>query len=198
MEFAHFPNDEFQHLQVWNRSVRLENLQALMRRWRLVQTGALDEVRCTGPLFPGQRDLLDFLAVATEAEILRIADCAIPLFGVNLRHAQRELGHFGEPPGALQLESGEESFLALAARQDAVRTNTVQARIAFGLTRAEAMWLSRFCPHELYALARDPAMVLRQAVHWDYFVAAAAGRLNRSQRTLFSAVCRNSPASEPG
>jgi hypothetical protein len=51
MDLAHFPDGEFRHLQVWNRSVRLEN-----------------------HLFPGQGNLLDLLAVATQAEVERTSD----------------------------------------------------------------------------------------------------------------------------
>lgn len=110
MDLERFLNDEFQRLQVWNRSVRLENPQTLMRRWRLVQTGAMDGVRCTEHLLPGQRNLLDFLAVAAPAEVQRIADCAIPLFGVNLPHTDCVLAHYAEPADALQLESALGQF----------------------------------------------------------------------------------------
>ena len=100
MGLERFLNDEFQRLQVWNRSVRLENLQTLMLRWRLVQTGAMDGVRCTEHLLPGQANPLDFLTVAAPAEVQRIADCAIPLFGMNLPHTDCVLAHNAEPADA--------------------------------------------------------------------------------------------------
>ena len=196
METVTVPREELRNLQVWNRSVRLENLGALTRRWRLAQTGAFDNMRRTERLFPGQRNLLDLLAVCSEEEMARMADCTTPLFGLKLRctafKPDESASRLVDP---IEAESFEESFLALAARLDAVRTHIEQARIVFSLTKAEALWLSRYCPHELYALAREPSMVLAQAVHWDYFVAALTRSLGREQRTLFSAVSRNSPPS---
>lgn len=194
MELVDVPGEEMRHLQVWNRSVRLENLHALMRRWRLARSGALDCMRSTERLFPGQRDLLDLLATCSEREVLQLAESTTPLFGLRLRCTGFLLA--GEPGPADAVESAcqEESFVALAARLDAVRTDLEQARIVYGLSRAEAGWLSRYCPLELQALARDPSMVLTPAVHWDYFVAAVTRRLSREQRTLFSAVSRSVPA----
>jgi hypothetical protein len=193
MELVNVPSDALRHLQVWNRSVRLENLNALMRRWRLACSGVLDNMRLTERLFPGQRDLLELLAVCSEEEVRQIADCATPLFGLRLRCTEFKLPADAQQVDPLEAESVEESFVALSARLDAVRTDIEQARIAFSLTKAEALWLSRYCPHELYALARDPSMVLAQVVHWDYFVACVTRNLSREQRTLFSAVSRRSP-----
>ena len=198
MELVDIAGEEMRHLQVWNRSVRLENLNALMRRWRLARSGVLEDMRGTERLFPGQRDLLDLLAVCSEQEVLHMAQSATPLFGLRLRCTEFRLADgFAGPADALEAEGQDESFVALTARLDAVRTDVEQARIVFGLTRAEAAWLSRYCPHELYALARDPAMVLAPAVHWDYFVAAVTRGLSREQLTLFSAASRHTPASAP-
>jgi hypothetical protein len=195
MDLVNVAGDELRHLQVWNRSVRLENLNALMRRWRLAQSGALQNMRPTERLFPGQRDLLDLLAVSSEEEVKQMADCATPLFGLKLRCTEFKLATGGaQPADPVEAASFEESFVALSARLDAVRTDIEQARIVYSLTRAEALWLSRYCPHELYALARDPSMVLAQVVHWDYFVACATRSLSREQRTVLSAVSRRSPA----
>lgn len=195
MDLMNVAAQELRHLQVWNRSVRLENLAALRRRWRLARSGALDNLRLTERLFPGQRNLLDLLAACGEEEVMRLADCATPLFGQKLRCTEFQLaGVPAQPADTLEAESFEESFLALSARLDAVRTDVEQARIIFSLTKAEALWLARYCPHELHALARDPSMVLTQIVHWDYFVASTTRCLNREQRTLFSAVSRRSAA----
>lgn len=195
MDLVSVSGEELRNLQVWSRSVRLENLSALTRRWRLAQSGALDNMRMTERLFPGQRNLLELLAVCSEEEVVHMADCATPLFGLKLRCTEFKLGAFGaRTDDPIEAESFEESFVALAARLDAVRTDMEQARIVFSLTKAEALWLSRYCPHELYALARDPAMVLTQVVHWDYFVASITRSLSREQRTLFSAVSRRSSA----
>ena len=193
MNLVSVSGEELRNLQVWNRSVRLENLSALTRRWRLAQSGELENMRMTERLFPGQRNLLELLAVCSEEEVVQMADCATPLFTLKLRCTDFKLDAFGaRAEDLIEAESFEESFVALAARLDAVRTDTEQARIVFSLNKAEALWLSRYCPHELYALARDPAMVLTPVVHWDYFVASVTRSLSREQRTLFSAVSRNS------
>jgi hypothetical protein len=195
MDLVHVSSDELRHLQVWNRSVRIENLSALSRRWRLAQSHALDNMRLTESLFPGQRNLLDLLAISSAEEVAAMADCATPLFGVKLRCGDIRLDAGGrEPADALATEASEETFMALAARLDAVRMDAEQARIVFSLSKPEARWLARYCPHELHALARDPAMVLTPFVQWDYFVACATRSLDREQRTLFSAVSRKSPA----
>ncbi len=100
---------DLRHLQVWNRSVRLENLAALRRRWRLARSGALDNMRLTERLFPAQRNLLDLLAVCGEEEVARLADCATPLFGQRLRCAEFQLAAVPAPAAdALEAESFEE------------------------------------------------------------------------------------------
>jgi hypothetical protein len=190
--------EELRHLQVWNRSVRLENMNALARRWHLARSGALDNIRAIERIFPGQRNLLDLMATSTEEEVMQMADCSTPLFGLRLRCVDFELRSMIDPlSDPIEAGSVEESFVALVTRLDAVRTDMGQARIAFSLTKQEALWLSRYCPYELHALARDPAMVLVQAVHWDYFVVAATRSLGRVQRTLLSAVSRMSLAAAP-
>lgn len=194
MDILNISAEQLRHLQVWNRSVRLENLSALTRRWRLAQSGALDHMRLTERLFPGQRNLLELLAICSEEEMAQMADCATPLFGLKLWCTEFKLGSFSSQlVDRIESESFEESFVALSVRLDAVRTDIEQARIVFGLTKVEAHWLSRYCPHELYSLARDPSMVLAQVVHWDYFVASVTRSLSREHRTLFSAVSRRSP-----
>lgn len=191
-------NEELRKLQVWQRSVRLENRTALRRRQQLAKSGALDNLRVGDTLFRDQRDLLSLLEISTDEEVDRMADCATPLFRLRLRCTDFKLDAFtGRSVDPIEAEGIEESFLALAARLDAVRTDLEQARIVFGLTKAEALWLSRYCPHELYALARDPSMALQQVAHWDYFVACATRSLSREQRSLLSAVSRRSPATMP-
>lgn len=195
MDLVNVSQEDLRNLQVWSRSIRLENLSALSRRWRLAQTGALENMRMTERLFPGQRNLLELLAMSSEEEVVKMADCSTPLFGLKLRCTEFKLGAFDpRPDDPLEAESFEESFVALAARLDAVRTDIEQASIAFSMTKAEAWWLSRYCPHELYALARDPSMVLAQVVHWDYFVVTVTRSLSREQRNLFSAVSRRTPS----
>lgn len=186
--------EELRRLEVWRRAVRLENLTALVRRWRFARSSAFDGMR-SGEVeqrFPGQRDLLDLLAVCTQEEVERMADCATPLFTLRLRCTPFKLSayevHGWSDP--LEAESVQEAFLALSSRLDVIRTHLEQARIAYGMSTAEVNWLSRFSTHELYALAHDPSMVLSQAVRAGYFLVNMSRELDRHQRTRFSAVSR--------
>lgn len=194
MQSLNVDPDELRRLEVWRRAVRLENLSALMRRWKFASSPVFDGMR-SGEVeqrFPGQRDLLDMLGVCTQEEVECMADCATPLFTLRLRCIPFKLSAY-EVHGwsdHSEAESVQEGFLALSSRLDVTRTHTEQARIAYGMSTAEVNWLSRFSTHELYALAHDPAMVLWQAVTAGYFLACMSRALDRHQRTRFSAVSR--------
>ena len=192
--------DRTRFLPTSSRTVWLENRWALLRRWRLVRAGLLSDARLVTRWFPGQRPLLDLLEVLDEADVERIADCGTPLFGLPLRCTDFSLeacAAFSCLEG-IEQESVQESFLALSGRLDAVRTSLQQACVLFGMTHAEASWLSRYCPQELHLLARDPAMVLTPIASYEYYVAAAHAdsQLSSSERTVLSAVSRR-PAGAP-
>lgn len=184
--------EKTRQLPTADRSVRMENRSALLRRWRLLQAGALDDTRVVNRWFPGQRDLLDVLDVLSQDEVEQLADCGTPLFGLQLRCADFDLNACASYSikEALEVDSVQESFLALSARLDSVRTSVQQACLIFNLSNSEANWLQKFCPQELQLLSRDPSMVLTTAVSKDYFIAAATRSMTAVEKTVLSSVSR--------
>jgi hypothetical protein len=174
------------------RSIRLENSSLLKRRWRLMQTGELDDPKVMNRLFPGQRQLLEILGVLTEDEVGRLADCGTPLYGLQFRCTEYSLQACADYPlrDSLDIAAASESFLALAARLDAIRTSVQQACLIFNMTGNQASWLSRFCPQELHLLARDPSMVLTPVASTEYFRAAATRSLTSVERTVLGSISR--------
>lgn len=173
------------------RSVLSENRALLLRRWKLVKAGLLDDSKAIDRWFPGQRDLLELLAVADEAHVLDMAACTIPLFSVTLpiglepglflsKHAETEL----------EAENFEEIFLALSVRLDALRLATPQAAVIFGLTNQEVTRTSRFGPHELHALAKDPMMHMYQVAGDSYFTSVMTKQMTESEKTMLATVSR--------
>lgn len=167
-----------------------------MRRWRLVQEGSLEDPKVVARLFPGQRALLEILEVLTEAEVEAVADCGTPLFGLQLRCTDYNLQACAgySLRDSIESESASESFLALSARVDAIRTSVQQACLVFNLTVVEASWLSRFCPYELQLLAKDPSMMLTTAVSTEFFLASSICSLNHVERTVLGSVSRRNRA----
>lgn len=190
MDVINTNSEKIRHLPTPDRSVRLENRSALLRRWRLKQSGALDDPRLLNRWFPGQRDLLDMLDALTREEVEQIADCGTPLFGLQLRCTDFSLDACAtySVSDTLEQESVQESFLALSARLDSVRTSMQQACLIFKLTHSEAGWLQRFCPQELQLLARDPSMVLTCMGSTEYFIAAAMRLLTPVERTVLGST----------
>lgn len=185
-------NDRLRHLPTPSRAVRIENRTALLRRWHLKRTGQLGDPRVVNRWFPGQRDLLEILEVLDLAEVERIADCGVPLFGLQLRCTDFILDVYDDRAPIDLFEQGavHESFVALMARLDCVRTSLQQACLTFNLTYSEASWLQRYCAHELQALARDPSLQLTPLVSPEFFVAAATRTLTDVERTVLGCVSR--------
>lgn len=177
-----------------HRAVMFENRTALIRRWRLVRSGALSDPRLVSRWFPRQRELLELLDCLEEEEVLRAANVAQPLFGLSLRCMDFRLDACSafEPTDPLERDSVQESFLALSTRLDAIRLNK-QAASMFNLTGAEAAWLEGFCPLELHCLARDPAMVLTPLAALEYFMLSASDSFTFSSRTLLATLSRRQP-----
>ena len=192
------PDSETGHLPTLTRSVLAENRAALERRWEVARNTDLDS-RALNRWYPGQRQLLDLLAVLDSEELLRLADCGTPLFHVQLRagHIQPETCAGITLTQATEIAAAEEAFLALSARLDAVRTALAQACVLYDLKGNEAAWISRFCPHELRMIAKDQSMVLKQSASYEYFAAAASRLgLKRHERTLLAAISRNKRSSQ--
>jgi hypothetical protein len=178
----------------------LENAATLSRRWDLAREGALDNLRPSTlqRFLPGQRDLLEVLSVTREDELARMGNCATPLFTLRFRCTSFRLVLPGVRGWADSLEGAtvQETFMALSARLDVLRTGLEQARIVYGMTGEEANWLSKFSVHELWALAHDPSMVLVPAVHSSYFLTTLTRDLAPPDRARLSLVTRtvNIPA----
>jgi hypothetical protein len=178
------------------RSVLHENRAALLRRWRLVRAGALEDPRLISRWFPRQRELLDLLDCLSEEEVETMAHVGHPLFGVSLRCTDFSLDACAafSTSDALERDSVQESFLALGSRLDAARCDKTKACSTFNMTAAEADWLQRFCPLELHNLARDPSMVLAPIASAEYFMVVATKKLSYTARTLMAIVSRRQPS----
>ncbi len=161
-----------------------------------MQSGQLNDPRLEKRLFPNQRDLLQMLDVMTEREVEDLADCGTALFGIELRPTEFSLDACAQyvVTDPLEQAARDESFLALTARLDSIRTSVHQACLMFNLSRNEASWLSTFCPQELQLIARDPAMVLVPAVNPAYFIASATRTLTNVERTVLGSVARGRTA----
>lgn len=175
------------------RSVMSENRMMLMRRWRLAQGGLLDDEKTITRWFPGQRNLLEMLEAVSEQEVEQMAECTAPLFAVTLP-AGIYPGVFQArtPDNELEIQSEDEIFLSLSVRLDSLRLSTSQAAMIFGLTNSEVNRLSRFGPHELRALARDPMMHVYPVTSDNYFVAAATRTMTEAEKTVLATVSRRS------
>ena len=186
----------FRHLPTSIRSIRMENRSALFRRWQLMTSSSLTDPRLEKRLFPNQRDLLQMLQVMTEPEVEKMAECGTPLFCIQFRPTEFSLDACAHYPVSSPMEEAacDESFLALTARLDSIRTSFQQACLMFNLGRNEAAWLSSFCPQELRLLARDPAMVLVPAVNFAYFVASTTRTLTAVERTMLGSIARGRTA----
>lgn len=173
------------------RSVMAENKSLLLRRWRLVQAGLLDDSKAVDRWFPGQRNLLEYLSVADEADVIAMSGCTIPLFSVTLP--------VGVAPGPFRAKradndfeaaSFDEIFLALSVRLDCMRLSTAQAAMIFGLSNQEVNRASQFGPHELHALARDPMMHVFQVAGDSYFTSVMSREMTESEKTMLATVSR--------
>lgn len=147
MAQMHLHGEDLRRLEVWRREVRLENAAALSRRAELAQEGMLEQQRPSTlqRFFPGQRELLEVLAVASAEEQHRMANCSTPLFALRFRCTSFRLDLPGVRGWTDSLEGAsiQETFMALVARLDVVRTGLEQARIVYGMTSEEANWLSK-------------------------------------------------------
>lgn len=178
------------------RSIHLENRSALLRRWRLARSGELSDPRAINRWFPKQRGLFELLAVLDQEDVEQIAATSSPLFGLQIRCTDFRLEACADYliNDRLEVESVEESFLALSARLDAIKTSMHQACLSYDMTHVEAIWLSRFCPQELRLLARDPALVMVQVASQEFFTAAATRELNAQEQMILCTVSRRAQA----
>lgn len=177
----------------YSRSIRSENLKALARRWHIARSTELIDPRVIARWFPGQRNLLEMLAVISEEEVVRIADCNSPLFSLMI-HDSLQPGTSAclVQPGEFEAANRHEAFLALTVRLDSIRTAMDHACVQFDLTSSEANHIGRYEPHELWDISANPSLVMLPAASDQYFMAAATRDMTSSQRTLYMTMSKRS------
>ena len=93
----------------YTRSILAENHKALFRRWKIARSTELFDPRVLSRWFPGQRGLLDLLAVLSEEEVLRVADTKAPLFTMTLHDGLRPAASAARvQPGEFEAASSAE------------------------------------------------------------------------------------------
>lgn len=185
-----------QHLPNYVRSIRTENLKAMARRWELARRNELIDPRVISRWFPGQRGLLEMLAVMTEEEVARIAACNCPIFTLAL-HAGLNPATSASlvQPGEFEAANRQEAFLALMTRRESVIENPDQAIVQYDLTTSEAKVLAKHESHELWDLSANPALVLQPVASDQWFMVAAMRDLTVAQRTLYLGMSKRTAAS---
>lgn len=183
------------YLPTVDRSIRDENTSACLRRWSYaVHDRGQDVWGQQQQWFPGQRALLEILSVMTRDDVLRIADCGLPLFTIRAPMVGASAGmpfEFISPQDAMHAQATEESFVALLCRLDSMRTSATQAEILYDMPTAYAKFINRHGPHELYSIASDPSVVLLPAVADEYFLlSATTENLSFRERTVLAGTSR--------
>ncbi len=177
----------------YTRSILAENHKALFRRWKIARSTELFDPRVLSRWFPGQRGLLDLLAVLSEEEVLRVADTKAPLFTMTLHDGLRPAASAARvQPGEFEAANRQEAFMALSVRLDAIRTSTEQACVQFDMSASDANFLGRMGPHDLWDVAANPTAVLIPAASDQFFSVAAAREMTVAQRTLYMGVSKRS------
>ena len=179
----------------YTRSIIAENYKALMRRWQIARSTADMDARLVARWFPEQDALLELLAVLSEEEVLRIADTRAPLFTVVLHEGLKPCTAAAlVQPGELEVANRQEAFMALSVRLDALRTSHEQGCVLFDLGSAEANYLARMAPHDLWDLAANPALVMLPAAADKFFTVAASRDMSSAERTMYMGMSKRSKA----
>lgn len=183
------------YLPTVDRSIRDENASACLRRWSFaVDDPGPDAWGQQQQWFPGQRALLEILSVMTRDQVLRIADCGLPLFTIRTPMAAASPAlplEFMSPQDAMHAQATEESFVALLCRLDSLRMSATQAAMLYDMPTAHANFINRHGPHELHSIASDPSVVLLPAVADEYFVLSATSEhLTLRERTVLAGASR--------
>jgi hypothetical protein len=178
------------------RSIRTENLKALSRRWNLARSTELIDSRVLSRWFPGQRGLLEMLAVMSEEEVARVAACNSPIFSLTLHEGinpatSASLGQ----PGEFEAANRHEAFMALMTRRENVIECTDQASVQYDLSSADVKVLSKYESHELWDLSANPSLVLQPVASDQWFMVAAVRDLTVAQRTLYLGMSKRPKAS---
>jgi hypothetical protein len=181
------------HLPTYERAIRAENLKALARRWHIARSPELVDPRVIARWFPGQRNLLELLAVLSEDEVIRLADCAYPLFSMMIHTGLLPTTSASlVQPGEFEAANRQEAFMALSVRVDSIKTSFDEACVLFDLSMSEAVHVRRFGPHELWDISANPGLVMFPVASDPYFEAVATRDLTASQKTQLMVMSRRS------
>ena len=171
------------------RSIRAENEDFLLRRWRIATTLELDWRRSASQLFPNQRRLLELLAVLSEDQVRGLAKTSNPLFMVLLPSGSDYLAT-KFPDEYLFQEAVKENTRALVTRLDCLRFDWTESKVRFDLANSQANFLCKYAVAELEVLALDPSVKVVPAVADAYFEVVALSDLDARQKTLLAATNR--------
>lgn len=181
------------HIPTYERAVRAENVKAMVRRWRISQSSEFVDPRVIARWFPGQRNLLELLAVLAEEEVIKLADCSLPLFSLSIHPGL--LPSTSAPlvqPGEFEAANRHETFLALASRVDSIKTSFSEGCVLYDLALTEAVHIRRFGTHELWDIAANPGLVMFPVASDQYFEVAATRALSSSQKTQLMTMSKRS------
>lgn len=178
------------------RSIRTENLKALSRRWNLARSTELIDSRVLSRWFPGQRGLLEMLAVLSEEEVARVAACNSPIFTLSLHEGvSPSISASLLQPGEYEAANRHEAFMALMTRRENVIECTDQAVVQYDLSSTDVKVLSKFESHELWDLSSNPSLVMQPVACDQWFMVAAVRDMTVAQRTLYLGMSKRSKAS---
>lgn len=179
------------HLTTVDKGIRDENMHALARRWKLAQSGLMDDSKMMQTWFPGQQDLFDILSVLTHEQVMRIADCSLPLFSLRLPLGMNDcIFKPYVPKDPFEAEAHEEVFLALVSRLDGLRTSPTSLAVLYDMSPSVANFLNRHSARELHAIAGDRAVVLAPLVADEFFMLASAENMTSRERTVLAGTTR--------
>lgn len=172
------------------RNIHAENQTALMRRWKMVNAGVIDQIRNLEQVFPGQRGLFDSLADMSAEEVAQMADCTMPIFSLRLPHIDLDmLADSRQDAGGGDAGRPRENFFALLDRVDARRTDAMQASIIYDSLSAVGR-CTAFVARELEAVAADPGVSLVPCVSDEYFRFAVRSHMTCRERTILAVTHR--------
>jgi len=181
------------HVPTYERAVRAENVKAMIRRWRISQSSELVDPRVIARWFPGQRNLLELLAVLDEEEVMKLADCSLPLFSLLIHPGL--MPSTSAPliqPGEFEAANRHEAFMALASRVDSIKTSFAEGCVLYDLALPDAVHIRRFGPHELWDIAANPGLVMFPVASDHYFEVAATRDLSSTQKSQLMTMSKRS------
>lgn len=181
---------KYQRMSTLDRCVLEENTQLLVRRWKYIRSGSLNDPREVARFFPGQRHLLDILSVVNEEKLIEIADASIPLFGLKLPPANIPNRFTKTNPTALERDTTSENFIALLVRLDGIRTSSAQAAVLYDLSPQQVNLIQHCTPSQLQSLADDPQVGLYPLASDQYFELAGLTEMTTQERTVLAATTR--------